>query len=120
MQIAKQVYGLNTVECAMRYFKNGSPTYITNDLIKRRRRKVGQREDFATRSGKNKDNAGLISNIDHSYEEVGILIQKYVHLESGDRKYFLVTFNFLFSNGDAHLKISSLLNHPKVILFSPA
>ena len=29
MQIAKQVYGLNTAENAMIFFKNGSPAYIT-------------------------------------------------------------------------------------------
>lgn len=47
----------------------------------------------------------------YSYEEMGLLIQKYVpawRIEI-ERFFSLVVFNFLFSNGDAHLKNFSLL-----------
>src|SRR5690606_26432601 len=78
MQIAKQVYRLNTAENAMIFFKNGSPAYITKRFdVKEDGNKWGK-EDFATLAGKTKDNAGANFKYEYSYEEVGILIQKYV------------------------------------------
>ena len=130
MQIAKQVYGLNTAECAMIFFKNGSPAYITKrfDVKVEARLPVGQgekwgKEDFATLAGKTKDNAGANFKYEYSYEEIGMLIQKYVPAWRVEiEKYFsLVVFNFLFSNGDAHLKNFSLLESSKGdYLLSPA
>jgi serine/threonine-protein kinase HipA len=123
MQIAKQVYGLNTAENAMIFFKNGSPAYITKRFdVKEDGSKRGK-EDFATLAGKTKDNAGANFKYEYSYEEVGILIQKYVPAWRVEiEKYFsLVVFNFLFSNGDAHLKNFSLLESTKGdYLLSPA
>lgn len=111
MQIAKQVYGLNTAENAVIFFKNGSPAYITKRFdVKDDGGKWGK-EDFATLAGKTKDNAGSNFKYEFSYEDGGMLIQKYVPAWRVEiEKYFsLVVFNFLFSNGDAHLKNFSLL-----------
>ena len=123
MQIAKQVYGINTAENAMIFFKNGSPAYITKRFdVKDKGGKWGK-EDFATLTGKTKDNAGVNFKYEYSYEELGILIQKYVPAWRVEiEKYFsLVLFNFLFSNGDAHLKNFSLLESSKGdYLLSPA
>ena len=123
MQIAKQVYGLKTAECAMIFFKNGSPAYITKRFdVKEEGEKWGK-EDFATLAGKTKDNAGANFKYEYSYEEIGMLIQKYVPAWRVEiEKYFsLVVFNFLFSNGDAHLKNFSLLESSKGdYLLSPA
>jgi serine/threonine-protein kinase HipA len=123
MQIAKQVYGLNTAENAMIFFKNGSPAYITKRFdVKNDVTKWGV-EDFATLAGKTKDNAGPNFKYEFSYEEVGLLIQKYVSAWRIEiEKYFsLVLFIFLFSNGDAHLKNFSLLESSKGDYFlSPA
>jgi len=123
MQIAKQVYGLNTAENAMIFFNDGSPAYITKRFdVKEEGGKWGK-EDFASLAGKTKDNAGDNFKYDFSYEEIGILIQKYVPAWRIEiEKYFsLVVFNFLFSNGDAHLKNFSLLESSKGDYFlSPA
>ncbi len=123
MQIAKQVYGLKTAENAMIFFKNGSPAYITKRFdVKEDAGKWGK-EDFATLAGKSKDNAGANFKYEYSYEEIGLLIQKYVPAWRVEiEKYFsLVVFNFLFSNGDAHLKNFSLLESSKGdYLLSPA
>ena len=111
MQIAKQVYGLNTAENAMIFFTNGSPAYITKRFdVKADGTKWGK-EDFATLAGKTNDNAGPNFKYEFSYEEAGLLIQQYVSAWRIEiEKYFsLVLFNFLFSNGDAHLKNFSLL-----------
>lgn len=123
MQIAKQVYGLNTAENAMIFFKDGTPAYITKRFdVKDDGNKLGV-EDFASLAGKTKDNAGANFKYDYSYEELGLLIQRFVPAWRIEiEKYFsLVVFNFLFSNGDAHLKNFSLLESSKGdYLLSPA
>lgn len=123
MQIAKQVYGLSTAENALIFFKNGSPAYITKRFdVKEEGGKWGK-EDFASLAGKTKDNAGTNFKYEYSYEEVGMLIQEYVSAWRVEiEKYFsLVVFNFLFSNGDAHLKNFSVLESSKGdYLLSPA
>ena len=111
MQIAAQVYGIHTAACAMIFFKNGDPAYITLRFdVKEDGSKWGA-EDFATLAGKTTDNAGPNFKYDYSYEEIGALIRQYVpawRIEM--EKYFsLVVFNYLFANGDAHLKNFSLL-----------
>ena len=123
MQIAKQVYGLNVAENAMVFFKNGSPAYITKRFDVREDGTKWAKEDFATLTGKTTDNAGSNVKYEYSYEEAGLLIQKYVSAWRIEiEKYFSqVLFNFLFSNGDAHLKNFSLLESSKGdYLLSPA
>lgn len=111
MQIAKQVYGINSAENAIIFFKDGSPAYVTKRFdVKPDGTKLGK-EDFATLAGKTKDNAGPDFKYEYSYEELGRLFRKYapawrIEIE----KYFtLVLFNYAFSNGDAHLKNFSLI-----------
>ncbi len=130
MQIAKQVYGLKTAENALIFFKNGSPAYLTKRFDVKKvahpenagRGKWGN-EDFASLAGKTKDNGGANFKYEYSYEEIGVLIQKFVPAWRIEiQKYFsLVVFNFLFSNGDAHLKNFALLESSKGdYLLSPA
>lgn len=123
MQIARQVYGLHTAENAMIFFKNSAPAYITKRFdLKKDGSKWGA-EDFATLAGKTKDNSGANFKYDYSYEEAGLLIHKYVPAWRVEiEKYFsLVVFNFLFSNGGAHLKNFSLLESTSGdYLLSPA
>ncbi|MEQ8687293.1 MAG: HipA domain-containing protein [Imperialibacter sp.] len=130
MQIAHQVYGINTAENAMIFFRDSTPAYITKRFDVKEDPKQPNRhlikwgkEDFATLAGKTKDNAGANFKYTYSYEEIGALIRKYapawrVEIE----KYFsLVVFNYLFSNGDAHLKNFSLLESSRGdYLLSPA
>jgi serine/threonine-protein kinase HipA len=111
MQIARQVYHINTAENGMIFFKNGEPAYITKRFdLKPGVGKWGK-EDFASLAGKTSVNAGENFKYDYSYEELGFLIQKFVpawRLEI-EKFFALVVFNFLFSNGDAHLKNFALL-----------
>jgi len=111
MQIAAQVYGINTAENGMIFFKDGSPAYITRRFdVKKDGAKWGK-EDFATLAGRTKDNAGADFKYTYSYEEAAALIRQFVPAWRVEiEKYFaLVVFNYLFSNGDAHLKNFSLL-----------
>lgn len=111
MQIAAQVYGINTAENGLIFFKNGSPAYITRRFdVKAGGSKWGT-EDFATLAGRTKDNTGADFKYTYSYEEAAALIRQFVPAWRVEiEKYFaLVVFNYLFLNGDAHLKNFSLL-----------
>ena len=123
MQIAKQVYDINTAENAIIFFKDGSPAYVTKRFdVKPDGTKWGK-EDFATLAGKTKDNAGPDFKYEYSYEELGLLFQKYAPAWKFEiEKYFtLVVFNYAFSNGDAHLKNFSLIeNRLGDYILSPA
>lgn len=123
MQVARQVFRINTAENAMIFFKDGTPAYITRRFdVKEDGLKWGK-EDFASLAGRSSDNAGPNFKYDYSYEEMGTLIQKYVPAWRIEiEKYFtLVLFNYLISNGDAHLKNFALLeNSSGDYLLSPA
>lgn len=111
MQVAAQVYKINTAASGIIFFQNGEAAYITKrfDIHPNGTKKA--KEDFATLSGKSKANAGPDFKYDASYEQMGNLLKKYVPAWPIEiEKFFsLVLFNYLFSNGDAHLKNFALL-----------
>lgn len=111
MQIARQVYGIHTAENALIFFKSGEPAYITLRFDVKPDGTKWRKEDFASLAGKSKDNAGPDYKYHFNYEELGMLIRKYVPAWRVEiEKYFrLVVFNYLASNGDAHLKNYGLL-----------
>ncbi|WPR73975.1 HipA domain-containing protein [Algoriphagus sp. NG3] len=116
MQIAKQVYKLKVSQNAMIFFRNGEPAFITKrfDIDSVTSKKWGK-EDFATLAGKTKETDGNEFKYNYSYEGIAMLIKKYVaaYPVALEEFFKLVTFNFLFSNGDAHLKNFSLLETPQ-------
>jgi serine/threonine-protein kinase HipA len=111
MQIARQVYNINTAENGLIFFKDGSPAYITRRFDIKPGGGKFSKEDFATLAGKTKDTAGPDFKYEYSYEEMGTLMQTFAPAWRVEvEKFFaLVVFNFLFSNGDAHLKNFALL-----------
>lgn len=123
MQIAKQVYKINTAECALIFFKNGEPAYITKRFdINTDGSKIAQ-EDFASLTGSSKQKDGENYRSNGSYLYLANTMKRFVVAYPVEiEKYFeRILFNYLFSNGDAHLKNFSLqqtLN--KDYLLSPA
>lgn len=114
MQIAKQVYGMTTAENAVIFFKNGEIAYITKRFdVKKDGTKLGI-EDFATLAGKTAENAGPDFKYQYSYEELAELIHKYIpaYIVEIEKFFVQIVFNYLFSNGDAHLKNFSILESP--------
>jgi serine/threonine-protein kinase HipA len=115
MQIASQVYGIKTAANALIFFGDGTPAYITKRFdLKDDGTKWGV-EDFASLAGKTKDNFGVNYKYEFSYEEMGELIKLYVptwRIEL-EKYYTLLIFNYLYSNGDAHLKNFSLIETVK-------
>jgi serine/threonine-protein kinase HipA len=111
MQIAKQVYKISVAENALVFFKDGPPAYLTKRFdVKPDGTKYGQ-EDFASLSNRTKETAGDDFKYKGSYEGIGQLIRQYVLAAPVELlKFFqLVLFNYLFNNGDAHLKNFSLI-----------
>lgn len=110
MQIAQQIYGIETAENDLVFFADGEPAYLTRRFdVKDDGSKWGI-EDFATLAGKTSENAGAHYKYQYSYEQAGQLIKQFVpaHRVEIEKYFTLVLFNFLFSNGDAHLKNFSL------------
>jgi serine/threonine-protein kinase HipA len=110
MQIARQGYDIVTAENALIFFSNGEPAYITKRFdIKSDSTKIKQ-EDFASLLQKTSETHGKHFKYTGSYADMGILFQKYVAAWQVEvSKFFrLMVFNYLFGNGDAHLKNFSL------------
>jgi serine/threonine-protein kinase HipA len=115
MQIAQQIYSIYTAENALIFFKNGKPAYITKRFdIKGDSSKKGI-EDFACLTGKTSDNSGSNYKYNLSYEELAENLKKNVPaaVSELEKLFKLILFNYLFSNGDAHLKNFSLLEMPE-------
>jgi len=111
MQIARQVYGISTAENAMIFFRNGDPAYITRrfDVWKNRGKRAV--EDFASLAMKTEENSGPDYKYNYSYEELAVLAQNTISAYpiEVEKLFRLFIFNFLFSNGDAHLKNFSIM-----------
>ena len=111
MQIARQVYGIETAENAMIFFKDGAPAYITKRFdVNKDGSKLAQ-DDFASIAGRTPQTHGEQYKYSGNYLELFQLMQTYVpayKLESPKLLKILI-FNYLFSNGDAHFKNFSLL-----------
>jgi len=111
MQIATRLYNIPTAANGLIYFKDATPAYITRRFDIKKDGSKYQQEDMAQVSGRSKETNGEHFKYEGTYEEVGQLIRKYVaaYPPALENFFRLVLFNYLFSNGDAHLKNFSLI-----------
>ena len=111
MLIASQVYKIQTAENGLVFFSNNESAYLTKRFDVDRNGIKSGKEDFACLAGKTEENAGKNFKYNYSYEGIAELIKEHVGAWKVEMEkfYSLVIFNFLFSNGDAHLKNFSLL-----------
>ncbi len=113
MQIASQIFNIKTANNALIYFKDGTPAYITKRFdVKGDGTKYIQ-EDFAQITNRTKETHGESYKYEGSYLEIGELIKKYVpaSMIAIENFFKLIVFNYIFSNGDAHLKNFSLIRN---------
>ncbi|QSE98167.1 HipA domain-containing protein [Fulvivirga lutea] len=105
MQIAKQVFKLSVPPNALIFFKDGSPAYLVRRFDQTESGKI-QQEDFAQIAQMTSETHGENYKYDLSYEEIAELIKKYIPTQRIENEKFfrLILFNYVFSNGDAHLK----------------
>lgn len=114
MQIARQVYHIETAENALIFFRNGAPAYITKRFdVDENGKKRGQ-EDFASLAGRTPQTHGEHYKYLGNYLQLFHLMQTYVpaYPVEAPKLLKLLMFNYLFSNGDAHFKNFSLLETP--------
>jgi len=111
MQIASQLFEINTAANGIIYFKDGTPAYITKRFDVKEDGNKYLQEDMAQLSNRSRQQNGENFKYEGSYEEVGLLIKKYVpaSMPALENYFRIIIFNYLVSNGDAHLKNFSLL-----------
>lgn len=114
MQIAHQVFGIETAANAMIFFGNGEHAYITKrfDLLSDGRK--WSQEDFASLAGKSPQTHGTDYKYKGSYLDIFELMRNYLpsYKVESLKLFKLLVFNYLFSNGDAHLKNFSIIETP--------
>jgi serine/threonine-protein kinase HipA len=114
MQIARQVYGIETAENVMIFFKNDTPAYLTKRFdLEKDGSKIAQ-EDFASIAGRTPQTHGEHYKYIGNYLELFRLMKKYVpaYILEAPKLLKIIIFNYLFSNGDAHFKNFSLIETP--------
>ena len=113
MQMASQVYHIETADNALVHFQDGEPAYLCRRFDISPTGEKYLQEDFASLAGLTRKNGGSDYKYSHlSYEECGDIIRKYTKAAAIELlKFFrIVVYNYLTLNDDAHLKNFSLIN----------
>ena len=111
MQIASQVFKLKTAENALIFFSDDEPAYITKRFDLNEDGSKKYQEDFTSLGGRTEEIDGKSFKYEGNYQGIAENIIRYIpaHIRELERFFQLVVFNYLFSNGDAHLKNFSIL-----------
>lgn len=114
MQIARQVFGIETAENALIFFRNGQPAYLTKRFDVRDDGGKWATEDFASLAGRTPQTHGEHYKYLGNYGELFDLMKKHLpaYQIEAPKLFRLLVFNYLFSNGDAHFKNFSILETP--------
>ena len=109
MQIASQVFGIDTAANALVTLADGEPAYLTRRFDRRGMSKVDM-EDFCALAELSPDTHGRNYKYDGSYERIGQLTRRFcpAHRIENEKLFQRVLFCYAFGNGDAHLKNFSL------------
>lgn len=122
MQLASQVYRIETAANGLCFYENDETAYITRRFDIHGGGKYRQ-EDFASLMGLTKSNGGADYKYSRaSYEDCADVIRRHVKAYRIDLLRFLrlVLFNFISLNDDAHLKNFSLINTGNEYRLTPA
>lgn len=114
MDIAGREFGIKVAEHCLVELKDGEPAYLTKRFDRENGIAVRQ-EDFCQLSNRSGETHGDNYKYDASYEEVASLIEKFCPASAIEKPkvFFVILFNYIFANGDAHLKNFSLLEGPQ-------
>jgi serine/threonine-protein kinase HipA len=114
MQIARQVYGIETAENALIFFKNGDPAYITKRFDVKDDGSKWAQEDFASLAERTPQTNGTDYKYLGNYLALFKLMETHLpaYKIQASKLFKILLFNYLFSNGDAHFKNFSLLETP--------
>jgi serine/threonine-protein kinase HipA len=122
MQIARQVYGILTAENGLCFTKDGQTMYITKRFDVRTDGRKVEMEDFATLVGRNEQTDGTYFKYSGCYEDIAKCIRKTIPAWMVDMERFfeLVVFNYIYANGDNHLKNFSVIRQGGDYRLAPA
>ena len=122
MQIASQVYGIKTAANGLCFTPKGRIVYITKrfDVLPDGTKML--MEDFASIIGRNEQEDGKDFKYSGCYEDIAMAIRKNVSAWMVDMERFfeLVLFNYIYANGDDHLKNFSLILQGQDYRLAPA
>ena len=122
MQIASQVYGIITAANGLCFTENGQRVYITRrfDVLPDGSRLA--MEDFAAVVGRNEQEDGDNYKYEGCFEDIAVAIKNNVSAWMVDIERFfeLVVFNYIYANGDDHLKNFSLILQGEDYRLAPA
>lgn len=122
MQIASQVYGILTAANGLCFSPKGQMAYITKrfDVLPDGSKML--MEDFAAVVGRSEQDRGKGFKYSGCYEDIAIAIRKNVSAWMVDMERFfeLVVFNYIYANGDDHLKNFSLILQGQDYRLAPA
>lgn len=111
MQIAQQVFKIETAQNALIFFEDGNPAYLTKRFDYNTDGNKLAVEDFASLLLKSPAKDGEHYKYEGNYFELFEALKKYVPAwkVEAPKLLSLILFNYIFSNGDAHLKNFSLI-----------
>ena len=114
MRIAAKVFGVRTAENELVTLKDGEYAYLTKRFDRRNGHPIRQ-EDFCQLSGRSEETHGSNYKYDASYEELADLMRRFCPSAAVEnpKVFFIILFNYVFANGDAHLKNFSLFQSPQ-------
>lgn len=122
MQIASQVYGIDTAANGLIFDSHGQPVYITRRFdVLSDGSKISQ-QDFCSLIGKTERADGAEFKYNGSYEDIARMIRQVIPAWPVAMEQFfrLVVFNYIYGNGDAHLKNFSILAQNGEYRLAPA
>ena len=122
MQIASQTFGIDTAANGLCFDLKGRAVYITRRFDIMPDGSKIQMEDFAALIGKTEVADGKHFKYEGCYEDIALAIKHYVAAWpiAIERFFNLVVFNYIYGNGDAHLKNFSLQRINDELLLAPA
>ena len=114
MRIAAKIFGVHTAENELVTLKDGEYAYLTKRFDRRDGHPIRQ-EDFCQLSGRSEDTHGSNYKYEASYEELADLMRRFCPSAAVEnpKVFFVILFNYVFANGDAHLKNFSLFQSPQ-------
>lgn len=122
MQIASQVFNIPTAANGLCFTPSGQAVYITRrfDILDDGKKIL--MEDLASVVGRNEQTEGTYFKYTGSYEDIakGIKNNVAAWMVDVERFFELVVFNYIFANGDAHMKNFSLIFNTSDFRMAPA
>jgi serine/threonine-protein kinase HipA len=111
MQIASQVFNINSAHNVLIFFNNNEIAYLTKRFDINPNGDKKAMEDFASIAGLTHYNKGVNYKYSGNYLDLFKLLKKYIPAYSVEapKLFKRILFNYVFSNGDAHYKNFSVI-----------